>query len=60
MEQIQDIDSSMCGWFCLYFLDMMENNSLEKTIKIFDYDNIENNDDIIKRYFQKYKINIKT
>jgi hypothetical protein len=50
----------MCGWFALYFLDMMENNSINKTMDIFDFDDIENNDNIIKKYFLKYKINIKT
>jgi len=59
-KQIQDIDSSMCGWFSLYLLDMMENNSINKTMDIFDFDDIENNDNIIKKYFLKYKINIKT
>jgi hypothetical protein len=38
----------------------MENNSINKTMDIFDFDDIENNDDIIKKYFLKYKINIKT
>jgi len=59
-RQIQDINSTLCGYYCLWFLKYIETNKNNKTKSIFEiYDNFLNifrfdtiqNGDIVKKYF---------
>ena len=64
--QLQPLNKNnlYCGWFCLYFLDYMNNNNddniikFHKFIKLFDFNNIENNKKIIYDYFIKIIKNV--
>ena len=54
-QQIQDIDSSDCGWFsfcCCYYLfkNGFNKSSFNKFVKMFDKNNFKNNDKIINQY----------
>ena len=59
--QLQPLNKSSlyCGWFCLYFLDYMNNHNEDNIIKfynfikLFDNNNIQNNKKIIYDYFIK-------
>lgn len=54
-----NLSSLYCGWFCLYFLDYMNNHNEDNIIKfhnfikLFDNNNIRNNKKIIYDYFIK-------
>lgn len=54
-----NLSSLYCGWFCLYFLDYMNNHTEDNIIKfhnfikLFDNNNIQNNKKIIYDYFIK-------
>ena len=54
-----NLSSLYCGWFCLYFLDYMNNHNEDNIIKfhnfikLFDNNNIQNNKKIIYDYFIK-------
>jgi hypothetical protein len=54
-----NLTSLYCGWFCLYFLDYMNNHNEDNIIKfhnfikLFNNNNIQNNKKIIYDYFIK-------
>ena len=54
-----NLSSLYCGWFCLYFLDYMNNHNEDNIIKfhnfikLFNNNNIQNNKKIIYDYFIK-------
>ena len=51
--RIQDNNSTMCGYFCILFIEYMLNNkTLTDFTNLFSPWNFEKNDDIIKTYFQ--------
>ncbi len=58
-QQIQDLDSSSCGYFCVYFLYFMNKNDNNKKdlkficfkmIEHFDTDDQSNNDKILQKH----------
>ena len=50
--RIQAYDSTMCGYFCIGFINFMFNgNSLTDFTNIFLPNNFKENDDIILNYF---------
>ena len=51
-NQIQDIETTTCGYFCLYFLnEMNKGNSYFNLFKPFDIHDVMNNEKFIKHYF---------
>lgn len=61
-KQIQDIKSTVCGWFAISFLFFMLNapyktglKKFEKYLKLWDFDNLKNNDKVIIMIMKKLK-----
>jgi hypothetical protein len=62
-NEIQPIESFLCGYYCLYFLYYMNSNNNEKTNKsnfydfiyLFDLIDKNKNDDMIKKLFDNSK-----
>lgn len=56
--QIQDINSSSCGYFCIAFIIFMKynNNNINNFINMFNKDNIKLNEFILYNYLKKYNI----
>ena len=51
--QIQSYDSTMCGYFCIGFIDfMLKSKSLLEYTNLFPPDDDEKNDKIILKYFE--------
>ena len=51
--RIQDDYSTMCGYFCILFIEYMLNNkNLTDYTNLFSPYDFKKNDEIIKRYFQ--------
>ena len=51
--RIQDDYSTMCGYFCILFIEYMLNNkNLTDYTNLFSSYDFKKNDEIIKRYFQ--------
>lgn len=59
-EQIQDLDSDLCGWWCIAFLlfNKLNPNSSSmnkfKFVDMFDLDNPDKNDKLLTKYFKKF------
>ena len=52
-NQIQDIETTTCGYFCLYFLnEMNKGNSYFNLLKPFDIHDVMNTEKFIKHYFE--------
>ena len=52
-NQIQNIKTTTCGYFCLYFLnEMNKGNSYYDLLKVFDINNTMKNERFIKYYFK--------
>ena len=51
-NQIQNINTTTCGYFCLYFLNEMNKSSYFDLLKVFDIHDTMNNDKFIERYFK--------
>ena len=50
--RIQAYDSTMCGYFCIGFIDfMLEGKKLTEYTNLLSPNNFEKNDDIILKYF---------
>ncbi len=57
-NQIQDINSMMCGWYCMYVIDELERGKkfIDITFKDFDIKKIPLNESKIKKaFYEKYK-----
>jgi len=57
-KQFQAMGSVMCGWFCIYFLYVMNTNpnkihSIMEFLQLFNYKDFKKNDDKIKILFKK-------
>ena len=53
--RIQDNNSVMCGYFCILFIEYMLNDkTLTDFTNFFSLWDFKKNDDIIKRYFQRF------
>jgi len=57
-EQLQDLNDTYCGWFCLYFLYWMINNNqydekkrYKEFFKLFDREKLKNNKYIVFKFF---------
>ena len=51
--RIQDNNSIMCGYFCIWFIKYMVNNkTLTDFTNLFSPYDLKNNNEIIKRYFK--------
>ena len=59
-DHIQNLGTTTCGYFCLYFLnEMNRGSSYEELLQVFDVHDTEKNEKFIERYFKKLeKINI--
>lgn len=53
-DHIQDVNSILCGYFCLGFLKFVQNHAFENWNNLFNYSNQKLNDDIIKKYIKQY------
>ena len=52
-NQIQNINTTTCGYFCLYFLnEMNKGKTYFDILKVFDIHNTMNNEKILERYFK--------
>ena len=52
-NQIQNINTTTCGYFCLYFLNEMNNGkSYFNLLQVFDIHNTMNNEKFIAQYFK--------
>ena len=52
-QQVQNLYSTTCGWFCLYFLDQMhQGNDYFSLLQPFSFDTTEN-EKYIEKYFKK-------
>ena len=52
-NQIQNISTTACGYFCLYFLNEMNKGKLYyDLLKVFDTHNTMKNERFIKHYFK--------
>ena len=50
--RLQAYDSTMCGYFCIGFIDfMLEGKKLTEYTNLLSPNNFEKNDDIILKYF---------
>ena len=53
-NQIQDLGTTTCGYFCLYFLnEMNKGSSYFDLLQVFDVNDTMKNEKIIERYFEK-------
>ena len=53
--KIQAYDSTMCGYFCIRFINfMLKGKSLTDYTNTFSPNNFKKNDDIILNYFMSY------
>ena len=53
-NQIQDLSTTTCGYFCLYFLnEMNKGSSYFDLLQVFDVHNTMKNEIFIERYFKK-------
>ena len=51
--RIQANDSTMCGYFCITFIDLiLRGESLLDYTKLFSFNKYEKNDETILKYFQ--------
>ena len=51
-QQIQNLYSSTCGYFCLYFLnEMHKGNDYFDLLQVFSFDTMEN-EEFIEKYFR--------
>ena len=51
--RVQAFDSTMCGYFCIEFIDfMLKGKSLLEYTNLFSPNGYENNNKIILKYFQ--------
>ena len=62
MRQQQPLDSNRCGYYCILFLVYMNNTRIKepfkrftKFLEIFDYDNLDNNDEVKDIILNKIK-----
>ena len=54
--RIQESDSIMCGYFCIWFIDfMLKGKNLLDYTNLFCLNEYKKNDKIILKYFQKLK-----
>ena len=52
-DQIQNINTTTCGYFCLYFLnEMNKGKTYFNLLKVFDINNTMKNEKFIERYFK--------
>ena len=52
-NQIQNMNTTTCGYFCLYFLnEMSKGRSYYDLLKVFDINDTMKNEKFIKRYFK--------
>lgn len=56
--QIQDINSTSCGYYCIAFIIFMNynNNDFDNFIKMFNKENYKLNEFILYNYLKKYNI----
>ena len=53
-DQIQDLNTTTCGYFCLYFLnEMNKGSSYFNLLQVFDVHDTMKNERFIERYFEK-------
>ena len=53
-NQIQDLSTTTCGYFCLYFLnEMNKGSSYFELLQVFDVHDTMKNEIFIERYFKK-------
>ena len=53
-NQIQDLSTTTCGYFCLYFLnEMNKGSSYFNLLQVFDVHDTMKNERFIERYFEK-------
>ena len=53
-NQIQDLNTTTCGYFCLYFLnEMNKGSSYFNLLQVFDVHDTMKNERFIERYFEK-------
>jgi hypothetical protein len=53
-EQIQDLKSTSCGYFCIFVLDnLLKGRLYNDVINDFTLDNYEYNEGVLKKYFIK-------
>ena len=50
--RIQRYDSTMCGYFCIAFIDFVLKSKILLDYKIFSPNDNEKNDEIIRKFFQ--------
>ena len=54
-QQIQHLNTTTCGYFCLYFLnEMHKGNDYSNLLQVFDFDANKN-----EKFIEKYFTNIK-
>ena len=52
-DQIQNINTTTCGYFCLYFLNKMnKSKTYFDLLKVFDINDTMKNEKFIERYFK--------
>lgn len=54
--QFQDLDSVLCGYYCIYFIDKMLSGSQFTTLMAGFSNNTKDNDCIIRHYFDHHKL----
>jgi len=53
-QQLQNLYTATCGWFCLYFLnEMHKGNDYFDLLQVFSFDTMEN-----EKFIEKYFTNI--
>ena len=57
-KQIQDINSSSCGYYCIAFIIFMKftNNNFDDFIKMFNKENFKLNEFILYQFLKRYNI----
>lgn len=56
-SQVQDMQSTSCGWFCLYFLiELSKGRSFEQIVYDFDIHDLGKNERLLEAYFRKMKM----
>ena len=53
-NQIQNIITTTCGYFCLYFLnEIKKDKSYQDLLKVFDINDTIKNEKFIEKYFRR-------
>ena len=51
-KKFQDLNSVLCGYYCLYFLKEFGKNNYLKVVKKFVSNNYKKNERFIRNYFE--------